>query len=69
LKANLTKEPTLEEMTRFAITSLKQDPNGFFLFVEGKCVFLYPYEISSYGGGSYDYSLTTAFMGVGCVIP
>lgn len=35
LKSNKTKEPTLEEMTRFAVTSLKKDPNGFFLFVEG----------------------------------
>jgi len=35
LKSNKTKEPTLEEMTRFAISSLKNDPNGFFLFVEG----------------------------------
>jgi alkaline phosphatase len=36
LKSNKTKEPTLEEMTRFAISSLKKDPNGYFLFVEGK---------------------------------
>jgi alkaline phosphatase len=36
LKSDKAKEPTLEEMTRFAISSLKNDPNGFFLFVEGK---------------------------------
>jgi len=35
LKVNKTKEPTLEEMTRFAILSLQKDPNGYFLFVEG----------------------------------
>jgi alkaline phosphatase len=36
LLANLWKEPTLEEMTTFAVQTLKKDPNGFFLFVEGK---------------------------------
>jgi alkaline phosphatase len=36
LKSNKDKEPTLAEMTEFAISSLKRDPNGFFLFVEGK---------------------------------
>jgi len=36
LKADPLKEPTLEEMTSFAISSLQKDPNGFFLFVEGK---------------------------------
>jgi alkaline phosphatase len=36
LKADKAKEPTLEEMTIYAISSLKKDPNGFFLFVEGK---------------------------------
>jgi alkaline phosphatase len=34
--ANRTKEPTLAEMTKYAIESLQKDPNGFFLFVEGK---------------------------------
>lgn len=34
--ANGRKEPTLEEMTRFAVQALKKNPNGFFLFVEGK---------------------------------
>jgi alkaline phosphatase len=36
LLANPWKEPTLEEMTIFAVQALKKDPNGFFLFVEGK---------------------------------
>jgi len=36
LKSDKEKEPTLEEMTKFAILSLQKDPNGFFLFVEGK---------------------------------
>jgi alkaline phosphatase len=36
LKSNKSKEPTLEEMTRFAISSLQKNPNGYFLFVEGK---------------------------------
>jgi len=35
LKSDKEKEPTLEEMTKFAILSLQKDPNGFFLFVEG----------------------------------
>lgn len=38
--ANPRKEPTLEEMTKFAVQALKKDPNGFFLFVEGKYIFL-----------------------------
>jgi hypothetical protein len=38
LLANPWKEPTLEEMTKFAVQALKKDPNGFFLFVEGKCM-------------------------------
>jgi hypothetical protein len=33
------KEPTLEEMTIFAVQALKKDPNGFFLFVEGKYIY------------------------------
>lgn len=37
--ADLSKEPTLKEMTRFAIQALNRDPNGFFLFVEGKLTF------------------------------
>jgi alkaline phosphatase len=36
LKSDKEKEPTLTEMTQFAILSLQKDPNGFFLFVEGK---------------------------------
>jgi len=36
LKADNETQPTLEEMTRIAILSLQKDPNGFFLFVEGK---------------------------------
>ncbi|KDR12135.1 membrane-bound alkaline phosphatase-like [Zootermopsis nevadensis] len=35
LLANRRKEPTLEEMTTFAVQALKKNPNGFFLFVEG----------------------------------
>ena len=46
LKSDKTKEPTLEEMTEFAIKSLKKDPNGFFLFVEGKWIYVHSYESS-----------------------
>lgn len=35
LLANTTKEPTLEELTRFSIRILRKEPRGFFLFVEG----------------------------------
>jgi len=33
---NATKEPSLSEMTKYAIETLQKDPKGFFLFVEGK---------------------------------
>jgi alkaline phosphatase len=55
LKSNKTKEPTLEEMTRFAISSLQKDPNGFFLFVEGKWIYLRSFEILSIDSGNCDY--------------
>jgi alkaline phosphatase len=32
-------------MTEFAISSLKSDPNGFFLFVEGKWIYWRSFEI------------------------
>ena len=32
-------EPSLAEMTRKAIQILKKDPQGYFLFVEGTCIF------------------------------
>lgn len=34
--ANPETEPTLAEMTEVAIQALMKEPNGFFLFVEGK---------------------------------
>lgn len=36
LKRNKTKEPSLTQMTEFAIKTLKQNPKGFVLLVEGK---------------------------------
>ncbi|XP_015365231.1 PREDICTED: membrane-bound alkaline phosphatase-like [Diuraphis noxia] len=35
LKADASKQPTLEEMTKKAIEILQKEENGFFLFVEG----------------------------------
>jgi alkaline phosphatase len=44
LKADAKKEPSLQDMTKFAIKSLQSNPNGFFLFVEGKRIYLRLYE-------------------------
>lgn len=36
LESNSTLDPSLTEMTEAAITILSRNPNGFYLFVEGK---------------------------------
>ena len=45
LKRNKTKEPSLTQMTEFAINTLKQNENGFVLLVEGKNFKRYSYWI------------------------
>lgn len=38
LNADRTKQPSLREMTEAAIKILQKNKNGFYLFVEGECV-------------------------------